>query len=297
MQDMDWDDLRFFLAVARSGTLAGAARALAVDQTTAGRRVAMLEKRLGATLFARAPSGLTLSEPGRALLPHAEAVERTVDDFERVAAGEDQRPAGKVRLATSLAMANSFLIRQLGALHVRHPDIVVELTLGTPQVNLVRREADLAVRLGSRGQDGLLARKLCVLGWALYGSARYLAEHGRPRLGHGLAGHSIIGLDGDLKGSPGGRWLLQHASEARVALRCNDLVAAVRACEAGFGLALVPCLVTPDAAVERALPGTPLAVDAWLVMHRQVQKTARVRAVADFLVGVFADHGAALSGA
>jgi DNA-binding transcriptional LysR family regulator len=293
---MDWDDLRFFLAVARAGTLAGAARALGVDQTTAGRRVAALEERLGATLFQRAPSGLTLSQPGQALLPRAEAVERTVDDLARVAAGEDQRLAGTVRLATSLAMANAFLIRQLEPLHRRHPEIVVELTLGTPQVNLVRREADLALRLGPRGQEGLLARKLGVVGWALYAATRYLAEHGRPRLGHGLAGHAVIGLDGDLKGSPGGKWLGQHAGEARVALRCNDLVAAVRACEAGFGLALVPCLTARDAAVERVLAGTTLVVDAWLVMHRQVQKTARVRAVADFLVGVFATHAAMLAG-
>src|SRR5439155_25868508 len=103
-----------------------------------------------------------------------EAVERTIDDFARVAAGEDQRLGGTVRLATSLAMANGFLIRQLGPLHLRHPEIVVELTLGAAQINLLRREADLAVRIGPRGQDALVARKLCVLGWALYASARYL---------------------------------------------------------------------------------------------------------------------------
>lgn len=295
MQDM-WDDLRFFLAVARAGTLAAAARALAVDQTTVGRRVAALEARLAATLFARSPAGLTLSEAGRELLPSAEAVERAIDDFLRVAAGEDQRLAGTVRLATSVAFANAFLVRRLGALHRRHPDIVVELILGTPQLNLLRGEADLAVRLGARGQEALVARKLGVVGWALYASAGYLAAHGRPRLGHGLAGHAIVGLDGDLKGTPGARWLAQHAGKARVALRCNDLIAAMRACEAGFGLAMVPSIAAHEAAVERVSPEAVIGVDAWLVMHRGVQKTARVRAVADFLIALFADEAATLAG-
>jgi len=187
-------------------------------------------------------------------------------------------------------------VRRLGALHRRHPDILVELLLGTPQLNLLRREADLAVRLGTRGQEALVARKLGVVGWALYASSGYLAAHGRPRFGHGLAGHAIIGLDGELKGTPGGRWLSQHAAKARVALRCNDLVAAMRACEAGFGLAMVPSIVAHDAAVERVSAEAMIGVDAWLVMHRQVQKTARVRAVADFLVGLFGDERATLAG-
>jgi DNA-binding transcriptional LysR family regulator len=292
-----WDDLRFFLAVARSGTLAGAAQLLGVDQSTVGRRVAALEQRLAATLFARSPAGLTMSDAAQELMPRAEAVERSMDEFERVATGEDQRLEGTVRLATSLAFANGFLVRKLGALHRRHPAIVVELVLGSPQINLVRREADLAVRLGSRGQGGLLARKLGVVGWALYASPGYLAVHGRPRPGALLAGRAVIGFDGDLKNTPGARWLAQYAGRAHVALRCNDLITAVRACEAGFGLALVPVLVTEDATIERVTMETALVVDAWLVMHRQVQKTARVRAVADFIVATFAENALILAGA
>jgi len=290
-----WDDLRFFLAVARAGTLAAAARMLAVDQSTVGRRISILERRLGATLFARSPAGFVLSEAGHQMLPRVEIVERSMHEFERGATGEDQRLAGVVRVATSVAFANTFLMRHLAALHARHPEMIVELTLGAPQVNLLKREADLAVRLGSRGQDDLLARKLGAVGWSVYASPRYLAQRGRPRVREAFVGHDVVGFNGDLAGCPGARWLAEHAGAARVAARCNDLVTAVRAAEAGFGLAIVPNIVGHEAAAERVLANV-IMVDAWLVMHKQVQKSARVRAVADFVVELCQRERERLSG-
>ena len=297
----EWSDLRYFLALEREGTLAGAARALKCESTTVGRRIAALEQSLGARLFDRKTDGFVLTIAGERILEHARAVETHVNEVERTAAGEDARVEGAVRLATSENLAVAFLLRVLAPLHERHPGIVLEVQTGVRPVDLLNREADLAVRVGPGmrpQQQSLVAKKLAAIGMTIYASASYVERYGTPRVGDGLAGHVVCGYCGDIAKIAPGEWLEEHAAKARVAMRASSMLCIARAVSAGVGLSMLPCFLGDTApGLQRLAPPPLVSAEAWLVVHPDLQKTARVRAVIDFLVEAMELQGAALGGA
>jgi DNA-binding transcriptional LysR family regulator len=295
--EISWDDLRVFLAIARERTLSAAARRLRIDQSTVGRRLAALQAAGNARLFDRTPDGFVLTAAGEAVLPAAEQVEGAAIAVERKLIGEDTRPEGAVRLATSDSFAAWFLAPRLQDLGGRYPGIAVELVTGTQPVNLARREADLSLRFSKPAQPQVVARHLGKGAWALYGSAAYARRRGLPQAGRRLEGHEVIAFGDELRGTAGARWLAENGDRGRVVLRSDSLLVHAAAVAAGLGASPLPCLfgdLQPD--LRRLLPGVVGHHDVWLVVHPDIRTSARVRAVIDFLTALLKKEAPLLEG-
>ncbi|MGZ5968888.1 MAG: LysR family transcriptional regulator, partial [Polyangiales bacterium] len=209
----DWNDLRYLLAIAKAGTLAGAAREIGVEHTTVGRRLGALETALGVRLFTRGPEGFTPTNAANAILPLAEEIMQRIGAIERRVAGGDERVEGTVKLTTSEALSGYF-VKRLGALRELHPSLVVEILSGNRAFDLLRGEADLAVRIRETTEPDLVTRKIGTAGWSLYAAKSYVARKGPLASPEDLRGHDIIGYDPTLAATPGAQWLDGHAEGA-----------------------------------------------------------------------------------
>ena len=288
MHSLDWNDLRYFLAVCRAGTLVGAARSLHVRHSTVGRRVEALEAALGVSLFMRAPDGFVLTEAGSGIVSLAEEAERAVAAVERRVAGGDKRIDGIVRVTTSESFSG-FLMRRLPELQAQHPTLTVEVLTGNASLDLMRREADVAIRFMETTQADLICKRLCDAGWSLYASETYLARAGNPKTPTDLARHDIIGFDETMARSPGAIWLEEHKAGGRVVVRCNSLMSALNAGIAGMGVAVLPCFLAEAEPSLRRVTDEVLATRAiWVVFHPDVAEIRRVRTVIDFVSTIVA---------
>ena len=284
---MDWNDLRYLLAVQRRRTLAGAAKELRVTKATASRRLAALETALGARLVERKPKGLVLTAAGLEALAAANEIDRVAASLEeRVAEASDATPRGTVRLTAPQWFAERILIGAMSDLRQRYPELEVDL-LGTNQiVNIAQREADLALRNVRPSQPSLAARKVGQLGGCVYASKLYLQRRGTPTSRDAIAGHDVLVYE-TLGGMPGFEWLKEPARGSSVAFRANDPSALVSAATAGLGLAAVPCLLGDrEPSLVRVTTLGFSRCDMFLVTHEQLRAASRVRAVSDFVVEV-----------
>ncbi len=290
--DLDWDDLRYFLQVTRTRSLAGAARALRVEHSTVGRRLAALEQKLGAALVSRGGEGIRLTALGEKLAPLAEGVERTVLAARAVVEAEKAR----VKLAVPSGFTR-VLGTALADLRRAHPELSLEIVSGARPVDLERGEADLAIRARAIVSDDLIARRLCTTGWSLYAAQAYLDRHpGRFDLDD-LTGHEVIGFDVALAGSPGAKWIEERASQVTIAVRSREMTDVVVAAASGVGIAVVPCLVgDAEPAMKRLTPAVVAAHEISLVYRREARFSANVRAVARFVVDTVARNAALISG-
>jgi DNA-binding transcriptional LysR family regulator len=292
----DWNDFRYFLAVARSGSLAGAARELGVEHTTVGRRLSALEGELGARLFLRGPDGLVATDAGRGILPLAQEIEARFEAIDRRVSGSDERIDGTVRFSVSEALSGYF-VRHFAALRERHPGLVVQISSGNHASDLMRGEADLAVRAREVTEPDLLARKVACAGWSLYAAADYVARKGAPAAPEDLRGHDVIGFDDSLANTPGGLWLGAHTEGANVVMRGNSIIAAINAAICGMGIGAVPCfLAETEPHLRRLTPRVLGGRDIYLVVHPDLARVARVRAVMDFVTELFARDATLWSG-
>jgi len=226
---LNWDDLRFVLALRRAGSLGAAARLLKVEQSTCSRRLSSVEAALGAQLVARTPEGVALNEAGLLVATLAEGVDAGIEDLTRRIGGEDRRPDGIVRLATTESMA-TFLMAGLVPLRQAHPKIHVQLVVGSAALDLMRREADLAVRLFREKNPSLVTKKIGDLGWSLYAARAFVERTGLP-LGAdvaagALAGQPVIGYAGPRErrapsGSPSTAGPRTSSSRARACPPCS----------------------------------------------------------------------------
>lgn len=286
---MNWDDLRFFLAVHRTGSLAAAGRTLSVTHTTVGRRLAALEKTLGLSLFERTPDGLRPTEAGDALLPAAQEMERGVESLARAARGLDGLEAPPLRVATSDTLATHVLLPRLAEVRRSHPDLRVDLRVGQGLVSLARREADLAVRARPRGETpgeaDVVARKLADVGFALFASKAYLRRHrieaGAPL---DLSRHELLGHGKGDRWAPGQDWLRARlGGEPSYVLRTGSLPVLAAAAGEGLGLAVLPDYL---GAADPRLMRVSEAVDwteIWLAVHRDLRRAAPVRWILEAL--------------
>ena len=289
MTGTDWDDLRFFLAVARTGSLAAAAARLEVGASTVGRRLARLEARLGTVLFSHHTTGYALTIPGRALLERATEVEASIVELETQAAGRASEPEGTVRLATAENLASFVIIPALPAFRKRWPNIALEIVTGVAPVNLTRREADIAVRLVRPTSGNVTLRRLGTLGYGLYGSTEYVAARTPSPDAGPFDGDDFVGWTEDFAHLPAAAWLHRRLTGRAPALATHSLYAQIVAARAGLGLALVPhAFAVDDPGLDRVLfDGPGFEETIWLVTHRNLGGAAPVRAVSAFLVELF----------
>ena len=198
MNSFDWNDLRYFLAVARTGSTIAAAKDLGVNQSTVQRRLAALEEAIGRELVERLPVGYRLTSFGEELRPHAEQVETAIACFDRKIASTDTAPSGTVRLTCSEGMAYRFIPRMLDVFHTRYPSLRVDLLIADEYLDLAKGEADIALRAGESKDSSLISRKLADTPWAIYASRSYVGRHGRAEAAADLNRHAVIAFDGYL---------------------------------------------------------------------------------------------------
>ncbi len=289
---MEWDDLKYFLAVARTGSLTQGARTLRVSIATVSRRIATLERRLGARLFERKRTGYELTESGEAVRLKAEEIEQAILSVERQVLGRDRHASGKVRVTTGDDIAAIVIAPMLAKFSARYPGILLEIVARFEVANLVRREADIALRTVAPANDDVLVRHA---GWwdlGLYAARSYAeAHHLRPGI-NDLSNVDIITWDAEHSNLGGGPWFAEHAPGARVVLAANSRLIQQAACKAGLGVAILPCAAADhEPKLIRLLsPERVVSAKLWLVVHRDVARTARVRAVMDFLADIVSKH-------
>jgi DNA-binding transcriptional LysR family regulator len=211
-------------------------------------------------------------------------------------AGGDKRVDGIVRIATSESFSG-FLVRQLPELKAQHPALTVEVLSGNAAHDLVRREADLAVRFVVTTQPDLICKRLCDVGWTMYASESYLARVGTPKTPIDLHRHDIISFDETMSRSPGAIWLDEHRDGTRVVVRCNSLISALNASIEGMGITVLPCYLADAEPRLRRLTDEVLAARAiWVVFHPDVAQIKRVRTVIDFVSAIITSKAALFRG-
>ncbi|WP_070107104.1 LysR family transcriptional regulator [Burkholderia plantarii] len=280
---MDWNDLRYFLCVARTGSLSKASGDLGVSVSTVGRRILELEANLGATLFSRSQSGYVLTPEGERVLAGAEKVEAGIFAVERSAYGLVDTVSGTVRLATSENLATDLVIPALPAFRERYPLIRLQIKTSTMTAELDSQEADIALRVVRPERGNLKIRRLGRMTYSVYGRRDYL-EANPPAGRDPLQGRSFIAWDSAHDHLPAARWLARHAPDADLALVTSSLPTQLAAVRAGLGLAVIPDFLAVDEDLVQVLPPSQLfSNDVWLVVHPDISTSARVRAVGDFL--------------
>ncbi len=280
---LEWGHLRFFLELARAGSLSRAARHLGVDRNTVGRRVAALESELGLPLFERGPQGWSRTAAGDDLAALASRVEEDVLALARHADARDRAVMGTVRLTTASHLAAYLVVPAVPALRQRHPGLVLEVAADQRVFDLTRREADLALRMG-RPRDaspGLVARKLSDVAYGLYaGRGSSTARRGAVDLHR----DPFLGLDESMAGAPQERWLERVAPQRRVVFRSNSTASLVAGVRAGVGVAVLPRYVAdPDPALVRLEGPERVNHELWLLVHGDLRRSPRVQAVIEWV--------------
>lgn len=291
---LDWGHLRFFLEMARNGSLSQAARRLGVDRTTVARRVAALEEELGLALFERGPQGWTPTPAGRELSAMTTRVEQDVLALARHADARDRAVAGTVRLTTASHLAAHLVAPALPRLRERHPGLVLEVAADQRTFDLSRREADLALRMGRPRDAGLVTRKLSDVAYGLYAAPALVGRSGR---GVDFAADPFVGFDDSLAGVPQERWLEKLAPGRRVVFRSNSTAALLAAARHGLGVAVLPrFLADREAGLARLEGPEPVRHELWLLVHADLRRSARLQAVIEWVDDLILEAGPALRG-
>lgn len=286
MQELDWNLIRSFVAVAQTGSLSGAARQLGGSQPTLGRHVAELERATGLKLFRRGRAGYELTDDGLALLARAEEVSDRANAFMRAALGAStEAVSGTVRIAASEVVAAYVLPPMIARLGEAEPSIEIETVASNQVENLLRRDADIAIRMVEPAQQDLIARKVADIRLCTCAAVSYLDRRGRPTTFQDLLRHDLVGFDRDT-----GIIEAFAAREMKIdrhafRFRADNQIVYWEALRAGNGIGFAQWpLVEKNPGVEAILPDLSLPVlPVWLAMHRDVRTSARIKRVVDFL--------------
>lgn len=283
-----WELYRSFLAVLQEGSLSGAARALGLTQPTVGRHVSALEQALDLSLFTRSAAGLQPTESALALREDAELMQSTAAALERAARGLGQAVQGAVRISASEVMGVEVLPPILSELQARHPQLEIELVLSNRVQDLLRREADIAVRMTVPRQEALLATRVGEVPLGLHAHRRYLAQHGMPQSLAELAGHRLIGYDQETPflRAASARLNLPAWSRERFAARCDSDLGQLALLRAGAGIGICQiALARRDPELVQLFPQHfSMALESWVVMHEGLRRSPRCRVSFDALV-------------
>ncbi len=279
----DWDDLRYVLAVARHGSAGGAARALDVAHATVLRRIQSIEQDFGMRIFERLPSGLTVTESGRALLTAAESIDKTILETKRQLAGRTADLEGALRITTTDSLMDSVMPLLLQEFRALHSGIVVEVLVTNSKLDLDAMDADVALRAAEHPPESWVGRRLARMNFAVYAAPTFVARH------QGTAWRELDWLlpESPLSDAPIGRWIARTVDSRRAVFKANSFLSLRQMCEAGQGVTALPCFLgTPSASLQRleTLPDET-STDLWVLTHEDLRKAPRVRA--------FLDHAAA----
>jgi DNA-binding transcriptional LysR family regulator len=287
MDRIEWSDVAHFLAVCRAGSLSAAARRLGVEHTTVGRRVAALEKALGARLFDRSRDGYVPTARGAEIRALAEDMENAADALARRAAGGDASLGGTLRVTTTETLASHFLIPALPRLAAAHPGLRVEIVADNSTLSLARREADVALRLSRPAGGALVGRSIGRVGYGVYASREFVRRHKAQPGAFEPDLYPVVGFDETLADLPLARWLAAACAPvgAVPAVTANTLAGIFASILAGLGAGVVPCHRAEDEKrlVRLLAPSRVLSAELWVVYHRDVRELARLRAFVDFV--------------
>lgn len=285
LRDFDWSLARTFLAALESGSLLGAAKRLGSSQPTVGRQISELESQLGVALFERTGRGLVATQSALQLAVSAQAMEAAALQLARSGSGSQKQISGTVRITASQPVACYLLPPILSDMRRALPEIQVEIESSNVVSNLLRREADIALRMVRPDQATLVAKKIGAVKVGTYASRDYLARRGTPKQPMDLIGHDLIGYDKGEDIIRGFRLAGQSINREAFAFRTDDLIAQWEAVRAGLGIGFYAnYLARSDPNVLRILPTMALPeLPMWLTVHREIRTSQRIRAVFDFL--------------
>lgn len=284
-KNFDWRLVRSFLAALEQGSLLGAARVLKASQPTVGRHVAELEAQLGVLLFERTGRGLLPTPMALRLAASARAMESGADQLARSVSGAEAGISGSVRITASQPVACYLLPPILAQMRQALPEVQVELVASNAVSNLLRREADIALRMVQPGQTSLVARRIGKVTISAYAQRDYLRRRGTPRQMADLLGHELVGSDRDETMLRGFASFGFPVAREAFAFRSDDLIAYWEAVRAGLGVGfLADYLARGDSGLVPLLPMIKIPpLPIWLTVHREIRTSRRIRAVYDFL--------------
>ncbi len=287
-----WELYRSFLAILREGSLSGAARALGLTQPTIGRHLDALETALGLSLFTRSQHGLTPTDAALELRPYAESLQSTADALLRAASGHGEGVRGVVRITASEVIGAEVLPRIIADLQAQHPDLVVELVLSNRTDDLLKREADIAVRMTRPTQQALVAKRIGAIRLGFHGHRSYLDRRGTPADAASLKDHLLIGFDQE---TPFVRSVMAKGvpvSRDMFTLRADSDLAQLAAIRAGCGIGVCQIgLARRNNDLARVLPEVfAFEMETWVAMHEDLRASRRCRIAFDALAKGLADY-------
>ena len=281
--DFDWNEVRFVLAIRRAGTLADAGARLGVDQSTVSRRLRALEARLGTPLFERDRGRMRPTAAGARVVEHGERIEREMGAIRHVVDDADACVRGVTRITAVDTLVTHYLAGLVAPARAAFPGLSLELVAGNHNLDLARREADIALRLARPKSGDLVIRRLGDIGLGVYGAAECVAGAGCFD-----ADHTWLTYDRDMMGLPEMQWLGARIDASAIGFRSNCIDALAQAAAAGLGLAVLPHIVGAAHAGLARLPAAVPGRELWMVVAREQREVPRVRALADWLAARFA---------
>lgn len=288
---MDWNSLKVFLAIARRGSLSGAANDLVVNHSTIFRRLNAFEENIGGKLFERINNNYELTSLGHELLDLAQNIENSFDGIERHIVGKDFQPKGIVKITAPNNIAYRYLPRYISDFNVEYPEILIELLVSNQTFNMTNRQADIAVRATSSPPEHLIGRQVSTFNWSVFGGKKYGDRFGLPANIEELINHSLIGATGAMSRLSAFVWLDKHFRN-QVITRCDDLTAMSYFVESGQGLAFLPddqC--RPELirlfGIQESKPS-----NLWLLTHPDLRNVERIKLVMQYLTKAFSHEWA-----
>ncbi len=291
MNDMNWDDCRYFLAAAETGSFSAAAKLLQSNQPTVGRHIDALETSLGIKLFQRHTQGLTLTDEGLSIVDECLQMQSKAIKIQRSLNGKEHHTEGVVKLAVPEGISTGLLIPNLSVFYKKFPDIKLELQVSSQTADLTRGEADIAIRLFRPRQADLVIKKLMDMTISLYGTKKYTRKHGLISRIQDIKQHKIIAYGFGLYDLAENQWLLDHSNVENVILKTDSTFSRLQATEAGLAVSLQPdLLVNSNSKLIKLISNKQIPQhQVWLVYHNDVRHLGRIRAVVEFIIQLFDD--------
>lgn len=286
-ESINWNDLRYVLALAREGTVSGAGRTLSVEHTTVARRISALEKQLGSRLFDRLPSGYAMTQVAEKLYQHAVSMEELIQVADREVFGMDSQLSGNLRLTASYDVFSRLVTPKLSHFTNQYPDILLELLSSTSLADLSGRQADISVRLSPNPPEYLIGRKVLPLRHGIYASVKYLNKKRNT--------DALVLWEHEHK-TP--EWVADHFPKARVAIKANEILSMMESIRNNLGIGRLPCYVGDSEPTLRRLDLnlTPSTWGIWVLSHVDLRSTARVRVGREFLTDTIAEQKELIEG-